>query len=165
MKPRGANWSVRFPSITRYRPDCPVMRSNAESVPGHHRAHRTAVTCASYQHPTRAQSSRRAHVSVCGFGAGKPVLSRSFSTLDRAETVPVACPSERRTRVIRSHSRAKPIPADLHRRRSTEPPPEPSKLVVPAACRAVGSSPSPGDCRCEVSGHALPIVLRTCLTA
>jgi hypothetical protein len=42
MKPRGANWSVRFPSITRYRPDCPVMHSNAESVPGHHRAHRTA---------------------------------------------------------------------------------------------------------------------------
>jgi hypothetical protein len=63
----------------------------------------------------------------------------------RAETVPVACPSERRTRVIRGHSRAKPIPADLHRRCSAEPPPEPSKLVVPAACRAVGSSPSPGD--------------------
>jgi hypothetical protein len=89
-----------------------------------------AVTCASYQHRTRAQSSRRAHVSVCGLGAGKPVLSRFFSTLDRAETVPVACPSERRTRVIRGHSRAKPIPADLHRRCSAEPPPEPSKLVM-----------------------------------
>ena len=69
-------------------------------------------------------------MSVCGFGAGKPALPRSFSTLDRAETVPVACPSERRTRVIRGHSRAKPIPADLHRRRSAEPPPEPSKLVM-----------------------------------
>src|SRR5262249_20036599 len=61
---------------------------------------------------------------------GKPALPRSSSTLDRVETVPVACPSVRRTSVSRGHFRATPIPADLHRRRSAEPPPEPSKLVI-----------------------------------